>query len=231
MDHPYRKSKLFNGKAEDREPPRKFTPKEIEEKLEMVKDYKPGKNPQYKKRKCTVEGEPTWHLKVSLHDLPYWSKLKLAHNLDVMHIEKNICDNILGTLLEIDGKNKDTVSARLDLEKFNIRKKFWMDDQGEKYVKPHAPWMLEKEKKIQLCRYLANTRFPDGYCSNWEKCVDIVSGKVHRMKTHDCHILLQRVLPAALKGIASKEMYQAIAELGRFFRELCAKTLKVEVLK
>jgi hypothetical protein len=38
------------------------------------------------------------------------------------------------------------------------------------------------------------------------------------------------VLPAGLKGIASKEMYVAIAELGRFFRELCAKTLKVDVL-
>ena len=50
------------------------------------------------------------------------------------------------------------------------------------------------------------------------------------LKTHDCHILVQRVLPAALKGVASKDMYEAIAGLGRFFRELCAKTLKVQVL-
>jgi hypothetical protein len=41
-----------------------------------------------------------------------------------MHIEKNILDNILGTLLELDGKNKDTVSARLDLEDLNIRKDY-----------------------------------------------------------------------------------------------------------
>ena len=111
-----------------------------------------------------------------------------------------------------------------------IKKKFWMNDEGDKYVKPHAPWTLEKEKKKKLCRYLAQTRFPDGYCSNWEKCVDIDGCKVSGFKTHDCHILLQRVLPAGLKGIASKEMYSAIAELGRFFRELCARTLKVDVL-
>ena len=55
--------------------------------------------------------------------------------------------------------------------------------------------------------------------------------KVTVMKMHDCHILLQHVLPAALKGIASKDMYEAIVELGRFFRELCAKTLKVDVLE
>jgi hypothetical protein len=36
-------------------------------------------------------------------ELPYWSSLLIRHNLDVMHIEKNICMSILGTLLEILG--------------------------------------------------------------------------------------------------------------------------------
>ena len=46
----------------------------------------------------------------------------LRHKLDVMHIEKNICDNLLGTLMNIEGKTKDTTNARLDLEDLNIRK-------------------------------------------------------------------------------------------------------------
>ena len=49
-------------------------------------------------------------------DLPYWADLKLRHNLDVMHIEKNIRENLLGMFLNIEGKTKDTVSSRLDLE-------------------------------------------------------------------------------------------------------------------
>ena len=76
-----------------------------------------------------------------------------------------------------------------------------------------------------MCRFLAKTKFPDGFCSNWERCFDIEGGKVHNMKTHDCHILLQHVLAAGVKGIAPKEMYEATADLGRFFRELCARTL------
>jgi hypothetical protein len=237
--HPYRRSRLFNGKTETRDPPRKYTPKEVAEKVERVKDFEHGKNPiiSRKRKRATVPGEPTWHLKVSLHHLPYWPELKLAHNLDVMHIEKNICDNIVGTLLELEGRNKDTVSARIDLKKFKMWKKYWLkkivkddDDAAVTYAKPPAPWTLSKEQKRHLCRYLANTRFPDGYCANWGRCVNIDGCKVTGMKTHDCHILLQRVLPAGLKGIASKEMYVAIAELGRFFRELCAKTLKVDVL-
>jgi hypothetical protein len=49
-------------------------------------------------------------------------------------------------------------------------------------------------------------------------------------KTHDCHIILQRILPDALLGIMHKEIYVAIAELGHFFQHLCARTLKLDVL-
>jgi hypothetical protein len=36
----------------------------------------------------------------------YWKDNLLRHNLDVMHIEKNVMDNILGTILDIKGKNE-----------------------------------------------------------------------------------------------------------------------------
>ena len=65
-------------------------------------------------------------------DLPYWSSLKLWHNLDVMHIEKNIFDNISGTLLELEGRNKDTVNGRLELEKLGIRKTLHLDPETQK---------------------------------------------------------------------------------------------------
>jgi hypothetical protein len=46
---------------------------------------------------------------VGLVVLVKWSSLKLAHNL-VMHIEKNICEYIIGMLLQIARKTKDTIS-------------------------------------------------------------------------------------------------------------------------
>jgi hypothetical protein len=230
-DNNWRRSRKFNGKPETRDAPTSFTIAEREERIQRVEDYKPGKNPSNRKRKRGMTGEPTWHLKISLYDLPYWSRLKFVHNLDVMHIEKNILDNILGTLLELDGKNKDTVAGRMDLQKFNVRKNYWMKPEAKGFRKEKAPWTLSKEGKIKLCKYLANTRFTDGFAGNLARCVDIQGGKVHGLKTHDCHILMQRVLPAGLRGIASKEMYEAVAELGNFFRELCAKTLRASVLR
>ena len=38
-----------------------------------------------------------------------------------MHIEKNVCDSIVGTLMNLDGKTKDHIKARLDLQEMGIR--------------------------------------------------------------------------------------------------------------
>lgn len=37
-------------------------------------------------------------------ELPYWAHNTLRHNLDVMHIEKNICDNICEYICEYKSK-------------------------------------------------------------------------------------------------------------------------------
>jgi hypothetical protein len=41
---------------------------------------------------------------------------------------------------------------------------------------------------------------------------------------------LQRILPVAMRGFFDKDIYEAIAELGKNFRELCSKTLDKDVL-
>jgi hypothetical protein len=50
------------------------------------------------------------------------------------------------------------------------------------------------------------------------------------LKTHDCHIIFQRILLAAMSGFLDKDIYEAIAELGTFFRQLCSRTLDKDVL-
>ena len=39
----------------------------------------------------------------------------VRHFLDVMHIEKNVFDSVIGTLLNIKGKSKDGLKAREDM--------------------------------------------------------------------------------------------------------------------
>ena len=44
-----------------------------------------------------------------------YGRLDVRHCIDVMHVEKNVCDSLVGTLLNINGKTKDGVNARLDM--------------------------------------------------------------------------------------------------------------------
>jgi hypothetical protein len=150
-----------------------------------------------------------------------------------MHIEKNICENLIGTLLKIAGKTKDTINARVDLEEMGIRSNLHMvatkDDESCKM--PEAPYVLSKMKQKLFCDFLSSVKFLDGYASYLARCITADGCKLQRLKTHDCHILLQRVLSACLRGLVDKEIYTAIAELGNLFRQLCCKTLKLDVLQ
>ena len=73
---------------------------------------------------------------------------------------------------------------------------------------------MSKEQKLAFCEFLRAVKFPDGYAANLAKCVTSDGLKLSVLKTHDCHILLQRILPAGLRAIMDKDIYEAVAELG-----------------
>jgi len=62
-----------------------------------------GKGKQNKKGK---DSEGPWKNRSIFFELPYWQHNKCWHNLDVMHIEKNICDNkvVLGGFSNVASK-------------------------------------------------------------------------------------------------------------------------------
>jgi hypothetical protein len=59
-------------------------------------------------------------------DLPYWKDLDVRHSIDVMHVEKNVCESLLGTLLNTNGETRDHGHARADLKKMRIRPELWL---------------------------------------------------------------------------------------------------------
>ena len=57
-----------------------------------------------------------WVKKSIFWELPYWHTNLIRHNLDVMHIEKNIFDNIFYTVMDCPNRSKDNLKARLDIQ-------------------------------------------------------------------------------------------------------------------
>ena len=51
------------------------------------------------------------------------------------------------------------------------------------------------------------------------------------MKSHDFHIWIKRLLPAMVRGYVPDHIWQVLAELSYFFRQLCAKELDRSVVR
>ncbi|XP_072094154.1 uncharacterized protein [Arachis hypogaea] len=58
------------------------------------------------RQQTAVQDESPWKKRIIFFELSYWENNGLRHNLDVMHIEKNVCDNIIFTILNEKGQCK-----------------------------------------------------------------------------------------------------------------------------
>ena len=76
--------------------------------------------PSCEKVKQNIIEKNIWKKRSIFFNLPYWKCLFVRHCLDVMHIEKNVCDSIIETLLNRPSKTKDGVKCKLDLVKMGI---------------------------------------------------------------------------------------------------------------
>ncbi|XP_028802762.1 uncharacterized protein LOC114757826 [Neltuma alba] len=100
------------------------------------------------------------------------------------------------------GKTKDGINARLDLAEMGIRERLHLQlKEGSKrvYLEP-AAHTLSKAEKTSLCRCLHNIKVPQGYSSNMKKLVSMDDLKLVGMKSHDYHVLMQQLLPVAIRA-------------------------------
>ncbi|KAL5559557.1 hypothetical protein UlMin_035768 [Ulmus minor] len=161
-NHHWRSNLQFDGRTERKRPPRRFSTTDILEQLRRVKTGIPGKHPSYGgvKRK-RGDDELNWRKKSIFYELPYWATIELKHNLDVMHIEKNVCDSLLGTLLADPHKSKDTDNARRDLAKLGIRHELHLFEDGNKLMKPAADYTFSDANRRKFY-YVRNAAKPEG---------------------------------------------------------------------
>ena len=124
-----------------------------------------------------------------------------------MHVEKkNICDNLLGTVLDIAGKTKNTDKAKIDLEDMNIRRALHLIESNGRCSKPPRAYVLNRVERRTFCRFLKSVRFPDSFASNLSRNVVEEQGKLYGRISHDCHILLQYILLIGIRLFLTKQI-------------------------
>ena len=148
-----------------------------------------------------------------------------------MHIEKNVMDNILGTILDMKGKTKDNLEARRDLQEMGIRRTLhpYTAENGTIYM-PVACYAMSKEDKTRFLKVLQDVRVPDGYASNISRCVRLNDRTITGLKSHDSHALMQQLLPIAVRGKLPANVVQPLVRMSAFFQGICSTTLRLDGL-
>ena len=234
-NHPYRKyKKAFNGEKELEDAPEPLSGEGIYEKVRQL-DNDFGKNRSNKdKNPSELDSEKEvrklWKKKSIFFELEYWKFLLLRHNLDTMHIEKNVCESIYGTLLNIPGKTKDGLATRKDLESMKIRSELAPEYHDKKIRLPPACYTLKRDEKRKVCETLASIKVPEGYSSNIRNLVSMKDLKLIGLKSHDCHALMQQILPVVLRSVLDKRVRNAIIRMCFFFNAICTKVVDVAKL-
>jgi hypothetical protein len=161
-------------------------------------------------------------------ELSYWKTNLLCHNLDVMHIEKNMFENIFNTVMDVKGKTKDNIKVRLDIALYYNRKNMKLVYDESRVAKPRASFVLEKNAQLLVYKWLKSLRFLDGHASNISRLVNIEDCRLYGMKSHDCHVFMQTLIPLAFRDLLPKEIWDALTKISHFFRDICSSKLNVE---
>jgi hypothetical protein len=87
---------------------------------------------------------------------------------------------------------------------------------------PVAATTLSKAERKEFCQFLHDLKVPLGYSSNFKRLVSVKDMKMdfNLMKSHDCHVLMKTLLPAALKGIKTERVRDAATSLCLFFNAI-----------
>jgi hypothetical protein len=61
--------------------------------------------------------------------------------------------------------------------------------------------------------------------------VNVKSGKLNGLKSHDYHIIMERLLLVMLRGYLDDDVWKAPVELSYFYRQHCGKEIKKDMIE
>jgi hypothetical protein len=138
-----------------------------------------------------------------------------------MHVKKNVCESLLGTLLNMDGKTRDHGHARADIKKMGIMPELWLDDSVKGMELPTSCITLSKHGK----------KVPSDYSTNISRLISFLDLKVAPgVKSHDYHVLLTQMVAVGIQNILPAIVREPIMNLCFFFNAIGQKVLSEEAL-
>ena len=82
-----------------------------------------------------IEGVPFKKQSIFFQYLPYWPQLEVPHAIDSMHVQKNVFESLIATLMDTP-KSKDGLKARRDMEQLKVMLELQPVRQDTKAILP-----------------------------------------------------------------------------------------------
>ena len=117
--------------------------------------------------------EHNWTKQSILWKLHY-QKDHLVHRcLNVVHVKKNVFDNIVHIMMNSD-QIKDNEKAMMDLEEYYRHPELNLQPLRDgRWSKPKASYMLTSMQRQDVCKWVQELKMPNGYASNLGRCVNV----------------------------------------------------------
>jgi hypothetical protein len=88
---------------------------------------------------------------------------------------------------------------------------------------------MPKERE-EIFQWLKKLKFPDHYATNIKWAVNLDTSKLVGLKSHDYHILIERLMPVMFCGYFSPDLWKMLAELSYFYRQIYAKEISKKLM-
>jgi hypothetical protein len=93
----------------------------------------------------------------------YWKTNLLGHNLDVIHIKKNnVFKSIFNMAMDVKGKTKDNMKARMDISLFYHRKNMELIYDESRVAKLKTSFVLYKNAQLPVYKWFKSLCFLNG---------------------------------------------------------------------
>ena len=100
-----------------------------------------------------------WVRRSIFWELLYWKTNLLHHNMDAIHIKKNVFENIFNTMMDVKGKTKDNMKTIMNIPLFFYYKNIELVYNWLMVVKPKASFVLDKNVQLLVYQSLKSQLF------------------------------------------------------------------------
>jgi hypothetical protein len=123
------------------------------------------------------------------------------------------------------------MKARINITLFRHCKNIELIYDGSQVAKPKTSFVLDKNEQLLVYQWLKSVRFPDGYASNISRLVNLEGCKLYGIKSHNCHVFMQTLIPLAYWDLLPNGIWDTLIEISHLFRDICFNKLHTQYME